>query len=504
MKTLITLIVVLQLTFSMAYGQTTYLGTGAGTLGDASSYFGYYACNAATISSAWNSFMGAYSGRITTSGNYNTGIGHRSLSEQNDEYNVAFGADALPNLHSGQQIVAVGRQALHSLEHDDVNPDGTFPANTVYGYKAAYSYSDGNRNVAVGSVALEKATVAIYSTAAGFGALQNHDSPDANTATGAYASQQTTGNRTAAFGSYSLNLNGHNNSAFGFEALHRADPVGCSISNNTAFGAYAGLGKSANCNLENTTAIGYSSLVTSSNQIRLGNASVTSIGGQVSWSTLSDGRFKKDLQNDIVGLEFIDRLNPVSYSLDKSAFEKFLGTQDGSEFKSITSRTIQNRQVGFVAQEVEASLKKSRLAHSLVTIPKQDGDPYTLQYAEFVVPLVQAVQELSDQADASQKEIAALEESLSLYETNALANNYEKVNENFSRETGINTTIPETSTSVSVVVYNTEGKQLKVISLSQRGTTSLSISHSDLPAGKYYYAIIADEMIVEAKRFIVL
>ena len=54
--------------------------------------------------------------------------------------------------------------------------------------------------------------------------------------------------------------------------------------------------------LNNTTAIGYLAIPTASNQVRIGNTSVTSIGGQVEWTAFSDGRFKKDIKEDVSGL----------------------------------------------------------------------------------------------------------------------------------------------------------------------------------------------------------
>jgi trimeric autotransporter adhesin len=78
---------------------------------------------------------------------------------------------------------------------------------------------------------------------------------------------------------------------------------------NTALGYNAGP-SSSNPGFSNTTAIGYLAMPTTPGQVRIGNTSVSSIGGQVSWSTLSDGRFKRDIREDVSGLEFINKLRP--------------------------------------------------------------------------------------------------------------------------------------------------------------------------------------------------
>ena len=58
-------------------------------------------------------------------------------------------------------------------------------------------------------------------------------------------------------------------------------------------------------------------------------------GGQVSW-TFSDGRFKKDIKEDVSGLRFIKQLRPVSYVVDKTAVNKFLHIADSSNAQTGT------------------------------------------------------------------------------------------------------------------------------------------------------------------------
>jgi len=72
-----------------------------------------------------------------------------------------------------------------------------------------------------------------------------------------------------------------------------------------------------------------------------GNSSVSSIGGQVDWSTLSDGRFKKDVKEIESGLDFILSLRPATYTVDKQAINKFAGRKSG-EIPSI-EKELQNQ-----------------------------------------------------------------------------------------------------------------------------------------------------------------
>jgi hypothetical protein len=111
------------------------------------------------------------------------------------------------------------------------------------------------------------------------------------------------------------------------------------------------------------------------------------------WSSVSDGRFKSDIKEDISGLEFINQLRPISYTLDRKAIDKFLGIPDSLTIPLDPGSTAV-RQTGFVAQEVEAIVRKSGYVFGGVEAPQNENDHYSIRYAEFVVPLVKAVQEL--------------------------------------------------------------------------------------------------------------
>ena len=280
---------------------------------------------------------------------------------------------------------------------------------------------------------------------------------------------------------------------------------------NSALGHNTGTTSQPDCvYYENTTAIGNNTLVTGDNQVRIGNSYVTSIGGQVAWSTLSDGRFKKDLKKDVSGLDFIKQLNPVSYTLDKDAFDEFLGIPDSIRIERAASRKTPQRQVGFVAQEVEATVKKSGFIFSGVETPQNESDPYAIRYSEFVMPLVKAVQELSDMVDSRQKEIVRLKEAVHKYRQDNLVNEKKSVygalfqnNPNpFSSSTEIQMELPEVTRQASVIIYNLEGKQLKNIKVNERGAATVKISGSEFNPGMYLYALIADGNVVDTKRLI--
>ena len=96
-----------------------------------------------------------------------------------------------------------------------------------------------------------------------------------------------------------------------------------------------------------------------SNSVRIGNASVTSIGGHANWSNVSDKRLKTNIQENIVGLKFINQLRPVSYNLDMEAIARYEKTPDSLRLKDAEALKAKEVQTGFIAQEVEAAAKAS-------------------------------------------------------------------------------------------------------------------------------------------------
>lgn len=388
--------------------------------------------------------------------------------------------------------------------------------NTIYGTGALGSNTTGKNNSAIGNLALGKNTTGNSNTAVGSLSLYSATTASSNVAIGRWASYyNTTGGSNTAIGYKALynNKNGLSNVAVGLEAM--VNNVGGYF--NTAVGNSAGPAFGSP-DLYNATAIGYFAQNTANTQVRIGNEFVTNIGGHVSWSTLSDGRFKKDVQEDIAGLDFINKLRPVSYTIDEDALSNALRTPDSVRSQLRAARKSIPRHTGFVAQEVEAVIKKGKYAFDGVNAPQNDGDQYSIRYAEFVVPLVKAVQELTSivneqqrVSDEQSEEIASLKEKLGAFEdkspmnsaTNTGAELFQNSPNPFNSDTEIRMNIPESSRQAHLNLYNLEGRQLKSVQVDGRGQTSTKIAGSEISAGIYLYALIVDGKLVDSKRLIV-
>jgi len=145
--------------------------------------------------------------------------------------------------------------------------------------------------------------------------------------------------------------------------------------------------------------------------VKLGDNYVTWIGGHSSWHNTSDGRFKTNVKEDIPGLDFITKLRPVSYTWDLDALNRFMKVPEDENDKHKAEREqekIEQEKVihcGFIAQEVEKAAQQIGFDFDGVHHPANEGDPYSLAYAEFVVPLVKAVQEQQEQIKKQQTQI---------------------------------------------------------------------------------------------------
>jgi hypothetical protein len=301
--------------------------------------------------------------------------------------------------------------------------NGTY--SVAIGYKAS-SQDPGYENVAVGSYSLYSNTGGSYNVAVGYGVLYNNYSGSANTGMGyASFSSNTTGYNNSAYGTDAMHNNtyGSNNTAVGNEALFST--TGSQY--NTAVGYNAGSGYDlgynntilgANCGGSfagqyNMIAIGQGVICPDNSTARIGNSATWSIGGYAGWSNFSDGRYKKDIREDVKGLDFIMKLRPVTYRLDVTRLSRRLGESNGPEWDKQMKAAIADREkmvfTGFVAQEVEKAAKETGYDFSGVDKPKSDSGLYALRYAEFVVPLVKAIQEQQAMIKDLQTQVQALQ-----------------------------------------------------------------------------------------------
>jgi trimeric autotransporter adhesin len=409
--------------------------------------------SAAVTDGTSNTAIGSKSLFSNTTGNLNTAIGTQALFFNTRGFqNTASGAGALNSNTTGSNGTATGVNALFSNTTGFVNTATGFSAmfsntsgsfNSAFGEFSMHDNTTGIDNTAMGNFSLQFNTTGSQNTAVGVQSLKQNTTGGNNVAAGVNALvQNTIGNNNTAVGNFSLNNNttgidntaigmlalesnttGFSNTAIGDFCLQHAtvghDNIAGGINalindstgfNNTAFGNFAGdrvtadnnnvfIGFGANntsgLSLNNSVALGAGSSITASNQVRLGNPGTTSIGGAVGFTTLSDGRYKKNIQENVKGIDFIMKLRPVTYQLDAGALDRRFNPDGKSQTSYRTGRDELTKMIftGFVAQEVEQAAKDVGYEFGGIDRPKNEQDLYGLRYSDFVVPLAKAIQE---------------------------------------------------------------------------------------------------------------
>ena len=471
----------------------------------------------------WNVALGSGSLQYNSTGRFNTAGGNSSLHfNKTGVENTAFGEQALAGSIDGNYNTAVGCRAMWSVI---VNPG---EGDTGYGH--------GESNTALGYESLREITTGSWNVGVGVRSLLLNSSGKDNVGVGGYTlGVNKTGDYNIAIGSSALgsNTTGNENTALGSHALF-SNATG---SQNTAIGYGADVSYD---NLTNATAIGYGARATASNQVTIGNSSVTMIRGFAPWTTVSDGRVKENVQENVPGLSFINKLRPVTYNLDMDAADNIIqasSAQNGNVNESLkeiisTERIIraakqERMRTGFIAQEVEDAAESIGYDFSGVNVDKSEGGLYGLSYSKFIVPLVKAVQELSELAEwkdtkieesinSLQEQMNVLTELLNrLLENNPdYTSNPKKVaisdvslEQNFpnpyNQSTTINYTLPSSFHAAKIVISDTNGRIFMQMPISAPGKGNLTIEASSFPVGIYFYSLFVDNSLVDTKKMII-
>jgi len=286
----------------------------------------------------------------------------------------------------------------------------------------------GAQNVAVGGGSMQTNTTGFNNTCLGWESLKVHTTGSLNTAVGQQSMlATTTGTNNVAVGhnSAASNTTGTHNVAIGDNSLATATTV----SENTAVGRDAlqnttgagntAVGSSAGANVQagaNNTCVGQGSgnnaspsgnIGSGNNIVVLGNNSIATAKIKVDWTVTSDKRDKADVEPLTMGLNFVNKLEPVTYKWDmRSDYSDDLSvTPDGTHKKDKLCG-------GLLAQDVEILEReygyKVEDKTSIITEKNESDGGYGLTYSKFIPVLINAVQELSTQVGELKQELKAL------------------------------------------------------------------------------------------------
>lgn len=374
-----------------------------------------------------NTAIGVNALSSNTSGSFNVSVGSNALaSGTTHHHNIAIGEYAMYNNTTGSFNIAIGKAALYS-NTDRSHLIAIGDSALYYNGVGASNSSDATENLAIGHKALLNNRIGSKNVAIGYRAINGTSTGYENVAIGTNAMLSGGGSKNVAIGEDSCLENvGDGNVGIGSSTL----PLPRNITNSTFVGDHAGYYTVANST--NTTVIGdnadASGMNLGSNSIYFSASwGLNWIGGQVTWSTYSDARIKKDVKENVPGLDFIMRLRPVTYYVN---YDKIKGKSPSEENRQNGTEKTKIRHTGFIAQEVEQAAKEVGYDFSGVYKPEDGKGLYKLSYAQFVVPLVKAKQEqqqiitlltekkekISQTLDKVEKQNRLLEEKIKMLE----------------------------------------------------------------------------------------
>ncbi len=373
------------------------VGKGAGG-GSYNSAFGVNTL--ASNTSDGNNALGWSSQTSTSTGTYNASFGTSSMySNTSGSYNVAFGGQALRNNTTASNNTAVGYQAGYSNTTGTNNvavgrgalyAASTADYNTAVGDRAANS-TTGNANSAFGGLALYSNTSGSRNTAIGEEALQANTTTSNNTAVGYQAGYLGTRTSTVAVGYNALSAAGSGSYqvAVGYNASSAVTSGDYNVCVGYNAGRYITTGSSNMCIGIDSGTDAVANLTTQNYRIAMGDNSVTNAYIKVSWTVTSDARDKTNINAIAHGLDFVSKLNPVSYVFKKSREDD---TPHG------------NKRYGFLAQEI---LELEGDDPVIIDTENEENLKYN---GEALVPvLVKAIQEQQAMIEELKTKVAALE-----------------------------------------------------------------------------------------------
>ena len=347
------------------------------TTGDRNTALGEQAAGALNTG-ANNVLLGRSAGEDQTTGDNNTAVGYRALATNIGGHNnvaIGFGAGetnvASANMFiglnagninsSGARIIAIGHEAYDNADTENDNVAIGF--NAIGGTVAG-----GEENVIVGNYSGDAIT-----------------SGDANTAIGHSAgSQINTGSKNICVGKGAGGslTNGTDNIVIGHQIQCTSDNV-----NSIAFGS--DLSASDN-SLSNNFIFGKAS-----NIVR--NVFTTN----ASWARNSDLHKKTNIEDDTLGLRFINNLRTVKFNWKpNSEFPKHYNDYDAEKNHMVTDVRLH----GMIAQEVKTALDIEGVDTFGGWSEDEDGSQRISQEM-FVHPLIRAVQELSAEVTELKKKL---------------------------------------------------------------------------------------------------
>jgi len=190
---------------------------------------------------------------------------------------------------------------------------------------------------------------------------------------------------------------------------------------------------------------------------------------------------------------------PIEYNLKQIYHEtKNDSTITKKGLYDENSQVFQKKHYGLIAQDLQ------KLYPDLVY--QNDSGYLSVNYTGLIPILIESIKELKSEinilsaSNSGPKKIGAA--NVSVDEPQSTATLFQNSPNPFSKSTQIKYYLPSTVQNAMLCIYDLQGKQLKQITITERGNSSQIISGSEFAAGIYLYGLMADGNEVDVKRMI--
>jgi len=399
-----------------------FIGKGAGNL-NTSNQNVFIGTNAGQIAIGdFNTYIGDQAGRgrsvnFPNSGSHNVFVGEKSgYFNETGSNNILIGGFSGMIFKGGSNNNCFGYQAGRGRHNPNAINSGS--NNNFLGHRSGYGNLTGENNNYLGNDSGFFATIGTDNNFLGFkaGHGKGWGNPNSGSHNNFFGHKSGTNNSSGShnfflgYESGIKNTSGENNIFIG----KNAGDSQVTGSNNIAIGQDADISNG----VENSIAIGAGVIVSQNNKIVIGSGNQC-IEMVAACGSPSDSRFKENVKKSVPGLNFISQLRPVTYNFNFEKMEKYklgesFSSSSDDKYDNEFSESYQKVRTGFIAQEVEEICEKINYEFDGLIKPEEDNptSTYSLSYATFVVPLVQAVQEQQSEIEKLRTENEVLQKQL--------------------------------------------------------------------------------------------
>lgn len=242
----------------------------------------------------------------------------------------------------------------------------------------------------------------------------------------------------------------------------------------------------------------------------------------------SDARLKKNVKPVDNALDIINKLQPKNYEFRNDGNYSLMHLPKGSHY-GLLAQEVEQILPGLVKEEqfntADAMQRVALKADSSGMVPqllaenisasKETIPVKAVNYTELIPILIKAMQELSQQVNAKDERINALQQQLNELKNGAAvqsgnskiimlsgASLSQNAPNPFVKGTTINYTLPQSFGTAKIVITDNYGKVIKDMKVTGSGKGSLYTDASSLAAGTYQYSLYVDGKLVETKQMV--